>query len=129
MVQQGDELIQTQAGLRDLKRAVLALRQELENAHAEADARLRKSAVAAKAEAAQLESTVVALREELERARAERETAVQQAASANYNDIQQLKATIAAPRICTRARSSRLVATGSFKALMSNRVWLSWFST
>ena len=68
MAQQDDELIQAQAELRDFKRAVLALRQELENAHAEADARLRKSVAVSKAENAQLESTVVALREELEEA-------------------------------------------------------------
>ena len=85
MAQQGDELIQAQAELRDFRRTVLALRQELENAHAEAEARLRKSAADAKAEAAQLESTVIALREELEEARA----AVRVARDEAWKDIQE----------------------------------------
>ena len=50
MAQQSDELIQAQAELRDFERTVLALRRELENAHAEAGARLHTSAVAARAD-------------------------------------------------------------------------------
>jgi hypothetical protein len=37
MTQKSDELIQAQAELRDFERTVLALRWELENAHAESD--------------------------------------------------------------------------------------------
>ena len=98
MAHQSDEQLQTEAELRDFKRTVLALRQELENAYIEADAQLHKSAIAAKAETAQLESTIVALRTELEEVRSERERAVQQAIAASHNEVQQLKATIAALR-------------------------------
>lgn len=68
-----EELALAQADSRDMKRTVIALRTELEAAHAEIhDATLRATQSSA-AEISQLKITVGALREELELARVERE--------------------------------------------------------
>ncbi|HEY0665830.1 MAG TPA: hypothetical protein VGD24_07180, partial [Gallionella sp.] len=91
MKQEKSELAAAQAELRDLKRTVLALRQELEAAHSRADERLHAAEALYKAEAVQLKMTITALRNELGHSFAEQERLVQQAVSANHNEINQLK--------------------------------------
>ena len=72
-----EELALAQAESRDMKRTVVALRTELESAHAEVHATTLRVTQTAAAEISQLKVTVGALREELERAHVEREKAVQ----------------------------------------------------
>jgi chromosome segregation ATPase len=99
-----EQLILAQADSRDMKRTVIALRSELEAAHAEIHAAALRVTQANAAEIAQLKTTVGVLREELESARTERETAVQQERVAASQEIQMLRATAAA---CARNWNSR----------------------
>ena len=64
-----EQLALAQADSRDMKRTVIALRTELEHAHAEIQAVTARVNQANAAEISQLKTTVGALREELERAR------------------------------------------------------------
>ena len=73
-----EELALAQADSRDMKRTVIALRTELEAAHAEIHDSTLRATQASAAEISQLKITVGALREELERSRVEREKAIQQ---------------------------------------------------
>jgi hypothetical protein len=93
-----EELALAQADARDMKRTVIALRTELEAAHAEIHDSTLRATQASAAEIAQLKTTVGALREELERARVERDKAIQQERVAASQESQMLKATAAALR-------------------------------
>ena len=92
------ELAAAQNDVRDMQRAVMALRNELELAQAGRDAAVQLAVAEANQEVAQLKGAIAALRNELEQSHAQREQEVQQAMAANQDEMAQLKAAASALR-------------------------------
>ena len=80
--------------IRDLEAAVLAMREALERAQAEADDRLQAAVAQASAEAEQLKAMITTLRQELEAQQQRHEEVLQQQKQRTADEVRQLQATI-----------------------------------
>ena len=89
----GNSEIDCQAELRDMQRAVIALRAELEKCRAVAEDAVQAARRESAQDIAQLKATIAELRNELELAGIQREQQVQQALAGNQDEILQLKKT------------------------------------
>jgi chromosome segregation ATPase len=84
--------------LRELESTIAAMRESLERASAEGDARVQAAAASAAAESVELKATIKALRDELERAHAEHAGAVQELERRHRDELRELQATVVALR-------------------------------
>jgi hypothetical protein len=92
------DLFAAQQAVRDMQRAVIAVRGELELAHARREQEVQKAVAAGQDEIGLLKRTAASLREALEQAALTRDADVQAARAAAANEIAQLKATSGALR-------------------------------
>lgn len=93
--------------IRDLKDTIAAMRQEMEEMSAAANARVQQTAAEYHGEIVQLKTTIQAMRDQLEQMRFEKQRDVQQAVADASAEIEQLRATIRAVREELEARHGR----------------------